>query len=52
MSILYVIAPWIGVMAAGYGFGAIMRREPAERRRLCLRIGLTMTALFVLVASG
>jgi uncharacterized membrane protein len=51
VNILYVIAPWFGVMAAGYGFGAIMTREPAERRRLCLRIGLTMTALFVVYAA-
>jgi uncharacterized membrane protein len=51
IAILYVIVPWIGVMAAGYGFGAIVNREPAERRRLCLRIGLTATALF-LVAGG
>ena len=47
ISILYVIVPWIGVMAAGYAFGAIVIREPAERRRLCLRIGLSATALFV-----
>jgi len=46
-SVLYVIVPWIGVMAAGYAFGAIMIREPAERRRLCLRIGLSATAIFV-----
>lgn len=51
VTVLYSIVPWIGVMAAGYGFGEIMTREPAERRRLCLRIGLGATALFV-VWSG
>ena len=45
-SILYTLVPWIGVMAAGYAFGAILLREPDERRRLCLRIGLSATALF------
>jgi hypothetical protein len=29
-----------------------MTREPAERRRLCLRIGLSATALFVIVAGA
>jgi uncharacterized membrane protein len=38
-------------MAAGYAFGAIVIREPAERRRLCLKIGLSATALFVVVAG-
>jgi uncharacterized membrane protein len=47
MTILYTLVPWIGVMAAGYAFGAIVTRAPAERRRLCLRIGLSATALFV-----
>jgi uncharacterized membrane protein len=47
MTVLYTIVPWIGVMAAGYGFGTILLREPADRRRWCLRIGLTATALFV-----
>jgi uncharacterized membrane protein len=51
ISILYVLVPWIGVMAAGYGFGTILLREPHERRRLCLGIGLSATALF-LVAGG
>jgi uncharacterized membrane protein len=51
ISILYVLVPWIGVMAAGYGFGTIMLREAAERRRLCLRIGLTATAVFLVVAG-
>jgi uncharacterized membrane protein len=51
IAVLYTIVPWIGVMAAGYAFGAIVVREPADRRRLCLRIGLSATALFV-VAAG
>ena len=51
VTVLYSIVPWIGVMAAGYAFGTIVVRDPAERRRLCLRIGLLATALF-LVAAG
>ncbi len=47
VAVLYSISPWIGVMAAGYAFGAIMVRESSERRRLCLRIGLSATALFL-----
>jgi uncharacterized membrane protein len=48
ITILYVLVPWVGVMAIGYGFGAILMRESRERRRLCLAIGLSATALFVL----
>lgn len=52
VAVLYVLVPWIGVMMSGYAFGAIMVREPAERDRLCLRIGLSATAVFLLVAGG
>jgi uncharacterized membrane protein len=51
VTVLYTIVPWIGVMAAGYAFGTIVTREPTARRRLCLRIGLSATALFLLVAG-
>jgi uncharacterized membrane protein len=51
IAVLYTIVPWIGVMAAGYAFGAIMIREPDARRRLCLRIGLSATALFVVLGG-
>ncbi|HEU5173624.1 MAG TPA: heparan-alpha-glucosaminide N-acetyltransferase domain-containing protein [Gemmatimonadaceae bacterium] len=50
-SVLYVLVPWIGVMMAGYGFGAIMVREPAARARLCWRIGLAASAVFLLVGG-
>ena len=51
VTVLYTIVPWIGVMAAGYAFGTLVTREPVERRRLCLRIGLSATAIFLLVAG-
>jgi uncharacterized membrane protein len=51
INILYVLVPWIGVMAAGYGFGAILTRKPEEQRRLCLRIGLTATAAFLVIGG-
>jgi uncharacterized membrane protein len=51
IAVLYSIVPWIGVMAAGYAFGAIVVREPAQRRRLCLHIGVVATAAF-LIAAG
>jgi uncharacterized membrane protein len=52
VAVLYSIVPWIGVMAVGYAFGAIAVRDAGERRRLCLSIGLTATAAFVLIGSA
>jgi uncharacterized membrane protein len=50
-SVLYSIVPWIGVMAAGFGFGAILRLEPARRDRLCLVLGLGAIALFIVLRA-
>ena len=52
ISVLYVLVPWIGVMMAGYGFGAIMTMDAAARDRLCLRLGLACTALFLVIGSA
>ena len=49
--VLYNIVPWVGIMAAGYGFGAIVVRDAAARRRACLRIGLGATAAFLVLGS-
>jgi uncharacterized membrane protein len=52
MAILYVIVPWIGVMAAGYGFGLILKMDTLRRRRICLRVGIIAIVLFILFATG
>lgn len=51
IRILYVLIPWIGVMAAGYGFGTILLLEPGKRRRLCLQIGFSAIALFLIAGT-
>jgi uncharacterized membrane protein len=45
----YPLIPWIGVMAAGFGFGTILQREPAVRRAWIFRMGAAMTLGFVLL---
>ena len=47
--VLYSIVPWIGVMAAGYAFGAVLTLDAPRRRRICLTIGLGGVALFLLL---
>ena len=43
----YPLLPWLGVVAAGYGFGEIIQLEPARRRLVMLVTGLGLTAAFV-----
>ena len=44
--VLYSLVPWVGVIAAGYAFGAVLMLEPERRRRICLAIGLGSIAAF------
>ena len=48
---LYPLIPWIGVMAAGYTFGAIYRMAPDERKRWLTRAGLAMIAAFIILRA-
>ena len=45
----YPLIPWIGVVAAGYGFGEILLLEPVKRRRWIRTLGLGMTLVFLLL---
>jgi uncharacterized membrane protein len=49
LAVLYSIIPWIGVMAAGYAFGRVMRFEPARRRRICFALGVGAVAAFLVL---
>jgi uncharacterized membrane protein len=49
LMVLYSIVPWIGVMAAGYAFGAVVTMEPRRRDRICVGIGASAIVLFLLL---
>jgi uncharacterized membrane protein len=51
LRVLYVIVPWIGVMAAGYGFGLLLERPREERDRILVRLGLALTGFFLIVGT-
>ena len=51
LMVLYSIVPWIGVMAAGYAFGAVMTLEPSRRDRICYAIGAAAILLFLFLRS-
>jgi uncharacterized membrane protein len=47
--VLYPLIPWIGVMAAGYAFGALAAQPEQRRDRNYVRLGLALTAGFVIL---
>lgn len=42
----YCLIPWLGVLAAGYGFGSMFLLEPGTRRRQLIGLGLALTTAF------
>jgi uncharacterized membrane protein len=51
ITILYVIVPWVGVMAAGYGFGMILQMEETRRKKWMISIGAAATLAFLAFGS-
>jgi uncharacterized membrane protein len=51
LMVLYSIVPWIGVMAAGYAFGAVVTLEPRRRDRICVAVGASAIVLFLLLRT-
>ncbi len=49
LSAMYPLIPWIGVMAAGFGFGLIMKLEEHRRRKILWLLGGGVTAMFILL---
>jgi uncharacterized membrane protein len=49
--ISYPLIPWFAVMAAGYCFGPILTLDPPQRRQWMIRIGLGLTAAFVVIRA-
>jgi uncharacterized membrane protein len=49
--VLYPLVPWTGVMAAGYGLGPLFLREPGQRRKWLLGLGLALTLAFVVIRA-
>jgi uncharacterized membrane protein len=47
----YVLIPWVGVTAVGYGLGQIYNWPSDRRRPFLLRLGLAMTAAYVVLRA-
>jgi uncharacterized membrane protein len=47
----YPLLPWLGMVAGGYGFGEIIRLEPARRQRVMWIMGVALTAAFVILRA-
>jgi uncharacterized membrane protein len=47
----YPLIPWIGVMAAGFAFGALYQLEAERRIRITRRLGLSAIAAFVVIRA-
>lgn len=48
----YPLIPWIGVMAVGYGFGALLQREAAVRWKWLLGLGIALCLGFVVLRAA
>lgn len=47
LFVIYPLIPWIGVMALGYAFGAMMVLPEQERRGVLIRFGGVLIGLFI-----
>ena len=47
--VAYPLVPWLGVMALGYLFGAVLRMPAEQRDAVMLRIGVSLMAAFLVL---
>lgn len=48
----YSLIPWMGVMATGYAFGALLKLAPERKRRTIFLIGAFTTLAFLVLRGG
>jgi uncharacterized membrane protein len=48
----YPVLPWLGIMALGYGLGAVFTEAPARRDRALMLMGAGMIVLFIALRIG
>src|SRR5262245_53775242 len=51
LLVVYPVLPWLGVLWAGYGCGAIWLLPRPQRRRVWAALGLGLTLLFVVLRA-
>lgn len=51
VHVLYPLIPWIGVMALGYTMGPLFLKEPHERKKKLLKLGIGMLLAFVIIRA-
>lgn len=51
VAVIYPLIPWVGVMAAGYAFGAVYQWDAQRRRRLLVRMGTAGILLFIVLRA-
>ncbi|MGA1985859.1 MAG: heparan-alpha-glucosaminide N-acetyltransferase domain-containing protein [Candidatus Sulfotelmatobacter sp.] len=49
--VTYVLIPWVGVTAAGYGLGQIYSWPSARRRAFLLPLGIGLSAAFIILRA-
>jgi uncharacterized membrane protein len=50
--VLYPLVPWIGVMAAGYVLGPVLRRPAPQRNRMLVGLGVALCLGFLALRIG
>jgi uncharacterized membrane protein len=49
--VVYPLIPWVGVAAAGFGFGEIMTLKPQRRQTVMIVLGTILIAAFVVLRT-
>jgi uncharacterized membrane protein len=49
--VLFQIVPWVGVMGAGYAFGALYQFDTGRRNRIMVKLGLALTIAFIFLRA-